>query len=156
MKLYEITEVYNNVIDLDLDEEELKKYLDLVNDEFEDKAENIAKILQSLKAEFEAYKNEAERLNTQAKSIENKIKSLKDYLEVSMIRADKRKFKTNLFNFNIQKNPPSLNVISKEDIPEEFFEIKRILKNEKLKKAIKEGQEIVGAELIQTESLRIR
>ena len=156
MKLYEITEAYNNVIDLDLDEEELKKYLDLVNDEFEDKAENIAKILQSLKAESEAYKNEAKRLNTQAKSIDNKIKNLKDYLEVSMIRTDKRKFKTDLFNFNIQKNPPSLKVTSKEDIPEEFFKIERILKNEKLKKAIKDGQEIVGAELIQTESLRIR
>ncbi len=156
MKLYEITEAYNNVIDLDLDEEELKKYLDLVNDEFEDKAENIAKILQSLKAESEAYKNEAERLNTQAKSIENKIKNLKDYLEVSMIRTDKRKFKTNLFNFNIQKNPASLKVTSEEDIPESFFKIERKLDKASLKKAIKEGQEIVGAELVQTESLRIR
>lgn len=156
MKLYEITEAYNNVIDLDLDEEELRKYLDLVNDEFEDKAENIAKILQSLKAEAEAYKNEAERLNTQSKSIENKIKNLKDYLEVSMIRTDKRKFKTNLFNFNIQKNPASLKVTSEEDIPEEFFKVEKRLDRASLKKAIKDGQEIVGAELIQTESLRIR
>lgn len=156
MKLYEITEAYNNVIDLDLDEEELQKYLDLVNDEFEDKAENIAKILQSLKAEAEAYKSEAERLNTQAKSIENKIKNLKDYLEVSMIRTDKRKFKTNLFNFNIQKNPASLKVTSEEDIPESFFKIERKLDKASLKKAIKDGQEIVGAELVQTESLRIR
>lgn len=156
MKLYEITEVYNNVIDLDLDEEELQKYLDLVNDEFEDKAENIAKILQSLKAEAEAYKNEAERLNTQAKSIENKIKNLKDYLEVSMIRTDKRKFKTNLFNFSIQKNRASLKVTSEEDIPESFFKIERKLDKASLMKAIKDGQEIVGAELVQTESLRIR
>ena len=48
-----------------------------------------------------------------------------------MIRTDKRKFKTNLFNFNIQKNPPSLKVTSKEDIPEEFFKIERNLNNEK-------------------------
>lgn len=73
-----------------------------------------------------------------------------------MIRTDKRKFKTNLFNFKFQKNPASLKVTSEEDIPESFFKIERKLDKVSLKKAIKDGQEIVGAELIQTESLRIR
>ena len=47
MKLYEITEAYNNLEEID-EAEEREKYLNLIEDGFEEKAENIVKFIKNL------------------------------------------------------------------------------------------------------------
>lgn len=70
MNLYELTETYKNLLDLDLEEEELQGHLKNIEDEIEVKAENIAKVLKDLEAESEVYKKEIERLSDKKKSTE--------------------------------------------------------------------------------------
>lgn len=76
-----------------------------------------------------------------------------------MIATGKVKFKTDLFSFNIQKNPPSVELDEEhlELIPIEYLipqdpkpDKKRMLAE------LKEGKELGFARLKQTESLRIR
>lgn len=156
MNLYELTEMYQNLLDLDLEEEELQGHLKNIDDEIEVKAENIAKVLKDLEAESEAYKKEIERLSDKKKSTENRAKRLKEYLQMAMEEVDKKKFKTDLFSFNIQKNAPSLKILDESKIPENFYKVERKLDKVEFKKAVKEGLYEEAAELVQSESLRIR
>ena len=161
MKLYELTENYLNLQEL-LENEEIPKEmvteaLDNVGEELEAKAENIAKLIKTLEVDITGYKQEETRLSTKRKSLENRVKSLKEYLDNAMKVTGKTKFKGQLFSFSIQKNPPSVNVVDEKLIPEEYFIPQEpTLDKKRLLTDIKSGVEIPGAEIKQTESLRIR
>ena len=156
MQLYELTEMYLNLKDMDIEEGDLNAALENIDDEIETKADNIAKVLRDFDGEIEALKSEEERLAKKRKAIENRQKQLKEYLQNAMLVLDKRKFKTDLFSFNIQKNAPSLKILDESKIPEDYYKIEKKLNKNDLKEAVKNGLFEDAAELVQTESLRIR
>ena len=161
MKLYELTENYINLQQL-LENEEIPKEmvidaLDNVGEELEAKAENIAKLIKTLEVDITGYKAEETRLALKRKSLENRVKSLKEYLDNAMKVTGKTKFKGQLFSFSIQKNPPSVNVIDEKLIPEEYFIPQEpALDKKRLLSDLKSGIKVEGAEVKQTESLRIK
>lgn len=156
MQLYELTEIYLNLKDMDIEEGDLNTALENIDDEIETKADNIAKVLRDFDGDIEALKSEEERLAKKRKAIENRQKQLKEYLQNAMLVLDKRKFKTDLFSFNIQKNAPSLKILDESKIPEDYYKIEKKLNKNDLKEAVKNGLFEDAAELVQTESLRIR
>lgn len=156
MQLYELTEMYLNLKDMDIEEGDLNSALENIDDEIETKADNIAKVLRDFDGDIEALKSEEERLAKKRKAIENRQRQLKEYLQNAMLVLDKRKFKTELFSFNIQKNAPSLKILDESKIPEDYYKIEKKLNKNDLKEAVKNGLFEDAAELVQTESLRIR
>lgn len=156
MQLYELTEIYLNLKDMDIEEGDLNAALENIDDEIETKADNIAKVLRDFDGDIEALKSEEERLAKKRKAIENRQKHLKEYLQNAMLVLDKRKFKTDLFSFNIQKNAPSMRILDESKIPEDYYKIEKKLNKNDLKEAVKSGLFEDAAELVQTESLRIR
>lgn len=154
--LYELKDMYLNLMDLDLEEEELRNALENIDDEIEVKAENYAGVIKNLEAEVDAYKKEIERMSKIKKSLESRASLLKSNLEQAMIELDKKKFKTSLFPFNIQRNAPGIKILDEDKIPEEFVEYEKRIKKNDLKKAIKEGLETDAAILVESESLSIR
>lgn len=157
MNLYELSLSFQEVQNMDLDPEVMKDTLDSIEDAIENKAENIAKLIRNLESDVSAYKEEEDRLKTKRQATENKVKWLKTYLEDNMKMTGKTKFKSGMFNFAIQKNPASVNITDERIIPEEFL-IQQPPKVDKtsLKEILKRGIEVPGAELKQTEGLRIR
>lgn len=157
MNLYELSLAFQEVQNMDLDPEVMKDTLDSIEDAIESKAENIAKLIRNLEFDVSAYKEEEDRLKTKRQATENKVKWLKTYLEDNMKMTGKTKFKSGMFNFAIQKNPASVNITDEKAIPEEFL-IQQPPKVDKtsLKEILKRGIEVPGAELKQTEGLRIR
>lgn len=160
MKLYEISEAFKN-IELLLENEEVSKEdmhyaLSDLNMAFDEKADNIVNLIKSLNAEAEAIKQEEKRLADRRKAKENQANNLKAYLENSMILANKKKFKTLKFSYNIQANPPSLNIENEDYIPNDFYITNRTLNKKELLNAVKDGLTITGVSLKNTESLRIR
>lgn len=157
MNLYELSIAFQEVQNMDLDPEVMKDTLDSIEDAIENKAENIAKLIRNLESDVSAYKEEEDRLEAKRQSTENKVKWLKTYLEDNMKLTGKTKFKSGMFNFSIQKNPASVNIIDERIIPEEFL-IQQQPKVDKtsLKEILKRGIEVPGTELKQTEGLRIR
>lgn len=141
---------------MDIEEGDLNAALENIDDEIETKADNIAKVLRDFDGDIDALKSEEERLAKKRKAIENRQKHLKEYLQNAMLVLDKRKFKTDLFSFNIQKNAPSLKILDESKIPEDYYKIERKLNKNDLKEAVKSGLFEDAAELVQTESLRIR
>lgn len=73
-----------------------------------------------------------------------------------MVALDKKKFKTTLFSFSIQKNPASLNIIDEDKIPEDYYRLEKVFNKNDIKEAVKNGLLTEAAELVQSESLRIR
>lgn len=71
---------------------------------------------------------------------------------------DLKKVQGNLFTVTIQKNPQSVNILNEDLIPEKFKITKTTtsIDRRELLAALKEGQAVEGAEIKQTESLRIR
>lgn len=108
MNLYEITgnylELINMMSDENIDQEMIKDTLESIEGDFEEKADNYAKIIKNLESEIAALKEEENRLALRRKSRENNIELLKNNLEAAMKAMNKPKFKTLLFNFSISKN----------------------------------------------------
>ena len=161
MKLYELTENYRNLQDLlenpEIDQRLIEKALDEVGEQLEEKAENIAKLIKTLEVEATGFKAEEKRLADKRKALENRISGLKSYIDSAMKVTGKKKIKGQLFSFNIQKNPPSVNITDSTLIPKEYYiQQEPVLDKKTVLIALRSGETVPGAELLQTESLRIR
>lgn len=157
--LYELTGQYLELLEMaeEGDETIIADTLEAIDGEIEDKADNYAKVLQELDIRAEAIDKEIKRLQDKKKTIGNNAKRIKGHLERSMIATGKRKFKTLLFSFGIQKNPASVNVLNSEGVPEQFWKQQDpVLDRRGLLAFIKENGNTDYAELTQSESLRIR
>lgn len=159
--IYELTEAYRQLLELAedqyTDQAVLADTMEALDGEIEAKADGYAKVITELNAKANMIKREEDRLADRRKAIENNVGRIKERLEKSMIALDKRKIKTDLFSFNIQKNPPSLIIDKMDDVPDEFL-IPQPSKvdNAAVKKALKDGEKFGWCHLAQTESLRIR
>lgn len=159
MNLYELTDNYLKVLELiENGEEGLEDTLESLNDTIELKADGYARIIRNLEANAVALKTEIDRLTNRRRSIENSIDRLKENLKNAMIATGKEKIKTDLFNVTVVNNPVAVNVIDEKLIPEKYFKVEIIRKLDKLslRDAIKSGEEIQGAELMQGKGLRIK
>lgn len=159
-KLYELTQNYNNLLELvdnpDVPTEMLEESLNSIDDEIDTKAENIAKVIKSIESDIAGLKGEEKRLADRRKSLEGRIDNLKEYVEGSMRAVGKEKIRGKVFTLGIQKNAPSVDIIDEDVIPEQYFITKKELSKKDILVALKKGEEVPGAAIKQTESLRIR
>ena len=164
MTLYELTAEYMQLLEIaedpDTDVQVLLDTMEGVSGEIEEKADGYAKVMKELEAEEQKIKNEVDRLNVRRLSLSNNIRAMKLRLQESMKLTGKTKFKTDLFSFNVQKNPPSVVMDEQylENIPKEYLKYKDPeIDKAKIKEDLKAGKDLEGiAHLAQTESLRIR
>ena len=158
-KLYELSTGYKNIeylLENGEDNEELAAVLNSLDEEIEDKAENIAKILKNNEADIKAFKEEEKRLAERRKALENSNKRLKEYLEENMKMTGKTKFKSGTFSFNIAKNPPSVEITNVDIISSDYKVLTEVLDKKAILQDLKDGKDVQGAILKQGESLRIR
>ncbi|MBV1816900.1 siphovirus Gp157 family protein [Clostridium cochlearium] len=159
-KLYELTEQYSNLMELldnpEVPQEMLEESLNKINDELDVKLENIAKLIKSIEVDVKGFKEEEKRLANRRKSSENRITNLKEYVKGAMRAVGLKKIKGRVFTLGIQRNAPSVEITKEESIPEKYFILEKKLVKKDILAALKEGKEVPGATIKQTESLRIR
>lgn len=158
MKLYELTSAYMQVLEMEgIEEDVIKETLESIEEPFNDKVENIVKLIRSIELESESIKSEIDRLGKMKKTRDNKVKNLKEYISNQLNAIEKDEVKGELFNVKMQLNPPKLVVKNEVNIPKEFFEEQPMkLNNKSLKDYILGGGEVDGAEVVREKSLRIR
>lgn len=160
MNLFELTENYVKFFTMleEVDEitEELEEMANNLNIAIEEKSDNYVKMIKNLDADVEAFKNIEKQFNKKRKTAENKIAWLKKNLQSSMEQTGRKKVETGLFTVSIQKNTPSLDITSEDNIGDEYYKVERTLNKRDLLNDIKEGLIIDGVGIKQTESLRIR
>lgn len=156
--LYQLTNDYNQLLTLldseEYDEQAIIDTLESVDVAIEDKAQNIAGLIQSLNTD--AIDAEIKRLQDRKKAIENKKAWLKKYLQTQMEVLGKDKIKGELFTLAIQNNPPAVNIIDSNLIPAKYQIVKYDTDRAAIKKDLQSGAKVPGAELTQGRSLRIR
>lgn len=160
MTLYEITQEFMELLEMAseeaIDQDIINDTLEGVEFEFEEKAVSIAKVMKNLEGNVDMFDKEIKRLTDKKKTVQNNISSLKKNLEDSMIKTGKKKFKTDLFSFSIQKNPASVVIDSAEDIPEEYLIQQEPKLDKKSMSGFLKDNKVSWAHLEQGESLRIR
>lgn len=158
MKLYELTDNYLRLQEL-LEEnktEAVMDTLDAITDGFHDKAENIAKIIKSIAADAEMAGTEAKRLLKRKQALENNVQKLKIYLQTEMERMEIRKINSTLFTIQIQKSPVSVEIVD-DSLLQAFFLLQEPkIDKKRIAEILKSGEEVKGARLVESESIRIR
>lgn len=164
MNLYELTDQLRELLEMmedpDVDVDAVLDTADAVEMDFNDKADGYAKIIGMVKADVAAIDAEEKRLAARKNAMKNKVAGMMAHLQKAMEATGKTKFKTALFSFGIQNNPPSV-VMDETDVfklPEEFVKYKDPEADKKaIMEALKRGEDLKGiAHLEQGQSLRIR
>ena len=162
--LYELTAEYMALVDMaddpDVDEQVWQDTMEGISGEIEIKADGYAKVIREIESQSVGLKAEIDRLSARKKAIDNSVVRIKKALEEAMKATGKVKFKTDLFSFNIQKNPASLKLAEDIDInalPAEYVKFADPeVDKAKVKEALKNGVEFSWAHLEQSEGLRIK
>lgn len=154
--LYELTGQFLDIYNLELDEETKLDTLDSIDweTEYETKVENYIKVMKNIEADVEARKNEIKRLMELNKADEKKKDHLKDTLSASMILTGHERVDTPLFKVSFRKSE----AVEVDDLllPEAYKVATWKADKKRLKEDLKNGLEILGAELVERKNLSIR
>ena len=164
MNIYELTadflRLQEMLEDPDVESDEIQVLMDELNDQLEKKADGYAKMIRNLEGNLAAVKTEQQKLTEKKNLLESGIKRLKDDLQASMTATGKRKFKTDLFSFNIQKNggtDPVVLDVPTDELPDDLVIISEKPDLKAIAAYIKETGDITFAHFGERgESLRIK
>jgi esterase/lipase len=160
MNLYEITRETLELASL-LETEELTPELEamlVINQEkMEVKVNNYAKVIANIQSDSEAIDQEIKRLKAMKDSKERAITRLKDAVREAMLVSAIDKIESPLFKLSLRRSE-AVEVDIVEALPSEFINVKNVITADKLaiKEAIKRGENITGARLIENFNLQIK
>src|SRR5690554_4618189 len=149
-KLYELAESYEMLLDMidnqDISVEDVQDTLEALEDSIGEKLENIVKIIRMTEGNIELFKAEEKRIQARRRTMENKVDSLKNYMQSTMIRLGMKKVETGTFKIRLQKNPDNISILDESKIPKDFYvEQEPKLDKTAIKEAgLKERKEIEG------------
>ena len=154
----EYEEILCEIIEADGEvDESLYEKLNGIDMDLTVKAENYVYIIKKSMSEDDYIDAEIKRLEKRKKRNKNLINRLKNDLKNALERLGKTKLKAPLFVIRIQNNPPTVKVVDESLIPDEFKEERTTthLKKTAMLQLLKDGEEVAGAVMSQSQSLRI-
>lgn len=152
-KLHNISKDYLGFLESDLDAEQLNECLSSIEDAFEDKANNILALVNTLDSDTSAIDAEIKRLQERKKAINSNKDRLKEYLRYNMEQTGINKISCPLFTVTLGKPTKKVEVVDLDLIPDEYVTIKSEVKPNltELKKAMKEN-DVPGAVMVEGKS----
>ena len=160
--LYEIDQAILECVDLETGEIIDPEKLTALQMEREHKLEGVTLWIKDLNAEASAVKEEADKLTARKKALDNKIASLKAWL-LWALGGEKLKtarcsvYQTHSTRVAVANEPELIQFLQTLNDPEKFLRFREPeLRKDEIKKALKDGTIIPGAELEETESVVIK
>lgn len=140
---------YIGFLESDMQGDELTECLDSIQDSFDDKANNIVKLVSSLSVDVDGIDKELKRLQAMKKSITNNQDRLKEYLRSNMEATGINKIKHSLFSITLGKPTVIAEIVDIDFLPDNFVSTDVVMKADKkaILKALKDGEDIPGAVL---------
>lgn len=117
-----------------------------------EKIENVALWVKELDAEAKAIREEEKRLAERRKVNENKIASLKGYLSMAL---SGQKFSTPRVKISWRKSE-SVDIPDPEKIPASWYRAKYEIAKDDIKAALKAGETVPGATLVENTNIQIK
>lgn len=153
MNLYEINERILDCVDPETGEVVDIQMLEGLQMERDSKIENIALWIKNLLSDAEELDREKKKLADRQRTSENKAKSLKEYLSRFV---DGEKFKTPRVSISWRKSE-SVSVDDVSSVPDRFLKYSDPTPDKTaIKKAIKSGEDVPGARLIEGKNIQIK
>ena len=154
--LYELTGQFLDIYNMELDEETKLDTLDSIDwkTDYENKVENYIKVIKNTEADVEARKNEIKRLTELNRADKRKIERMEENLKESMVVTGHEQVDTTLFKVSFRKSE----AVEVDDLllPEAYKVATYKPDKKRLKEDLKNGLEILGAELVERKNLSIR
>ena len=141
--------------------DELLEELAIRRDNWQHKAEAYAKFILKLESEADAAAAEIKRIQAIKKAKENTVARLKETLLNALMIFEQedakgiRRFETPLCKLSTRKSQ-SVEVLDEQELPDAFWVVKREVSKTAISAAIKEGEQVPGAQLKENLSLQIR
>ena len=154
--LYELTGQFLDIYNMDLDDETKLDTLESIdwNEDYENKVENYIKVMKNLEADIEARKTELDRLKKLNDADKKKIERMKNDLIASMELTGQEKVDTTLFKVSFRRSKSV--EVDMVLFPEQYKKIEYKADKAGLKRLLVNGEEIVGAKLVENKNLNIR
>lgn len=158
MNLYQITQTTQQLLEM-LSEGEIPEdvYKDTVDSlGAENAIDDVVKAIRNKQAEVEAFKAEADRLTEKKQAAEKAVDGMKKLILDYMRATDQKKTGTGLFTVS-RRSSKSCELTDETKIPEQYL-IPQPAKIDKkaILAQLKEGAEIPGAQLKESESIMIK
>ena len=166
LRLYEIASEYRSLLEIatdpdsdDLDMESFEAAITALEGDFTAKAVNVACLIREWEAESAAIGQVIAAQLQRAKSIDSKARRLRDYLLTQMEVSSLPAIADPRIQVKVRKNPASVQISEVEAIPSLYCRVvpaRYEPDKSAIKEAIKSGEEVPGATLIQTTRLDIK
>ena len=147
MKLYELTNQYAALSDLDMPTEDLQDTFDALDGEIQIKAENLLSVVANMDANKTAINTEIKRLQARKSGITNRQTAMREYLRFQMENCGIKKITCDLFTITRGTGRPIALVDDVDKLPARF--VKTTLTKQPIKadilKALKDGIDVPGA-----------
>ena len=163
--LYEIADLYLQDVaklqDLDLDPQTVADTLEGMGGDLEAKATNVAMFVRNLESLADQIKQAEAAMAARRKAIEGRADAVRAYLLSNMLRTGITKIESPYFKIAIAKNPPSVVVDDEDTLKFAHPEFVKVVTTESIdkaavKEAIKAGQIVEGARLVQADRVTIK
>jgi hypothetical protein len=160
MNLYEITrEAQELAFLLETDEltPELEEALVINQDQLQSKAGNYAKVIANIQSDSDSIEYEIKRLKAMKETKDRSISRLKEALRYAMLVSGIEKIESGLFKISLRRSE-AVEVDVLEALPNEFVNVKNVITADKIaiKEAIKRGEYVIGARIVENFSLQIK
>jgi hypothetical protein len=160
MNLYEITREAQELASLLETEEltpEIEAALVINQDQLQAKAGNYAKVITNIQSDSDSIDAEIKRLKAMKETKDRALNRLKDALREAMLVSGIDKIESSLFKLSLRRSE-SVEVDVVESLSSEFINIKNVVTADKvaIKEAIKRGENITGARIIENFNLQIK
>ena len=152
MNLYEYAEQYRealtNLESQGFDEEVIKDSLSVLSGELEDKGRAVAAFILNKDADIEALKSHKADIDAKIKALTSRNEWLKNYLRSNMEACGISKIESPLFKISLRKPSKVVQIENEDSLPSEFIKTTTAPKKADIAKALKAGEEVSGARLI--------
>ncbi|MCY7010329.1 siphovirus Gp157 family protein [Streptococcus vestibularis] len=155
-KLYELTGIFLEIDEMDVDDETKLDTLDSIDWEhdFSEKIENCIKVIRNKNARVEAYKAEIARLDALKKSENKAIEEIKKRISEAMHLTQHDKLETTLFKVGFRKSKAV--VVDEDKLPKKYQIVSYKPDKKEIKKLLESGSTIRGAHIEERSNLSIR
>ena len=168
MTLYELTKEQQYLYDLlangeaiDMETGEIdpvvEEQLKINNEQIDEKIKAWGIVCKQLQADAKMLKDEEEAISIRRKRAERHAELVKNRLENQMILLGKLQFKDTKVDISFRK-AKKVEIVNEKLLPEEYLSVKTTITPAKtlIMSALKEGKEVQGATLVETQNIQIK
>jgi hypothetical protein len=163
MKLWEIKDEIEKCFSETVDEETGEilsevnlQYLEELQMAFDDKVDNICCLIKNMDAEVKAFKTEEANLKKRRMAKENASQRLKDYLK-AILNGQKFESVRSKISYRSSKSTEVDMDLFLNNEDADFYVVTEIKPNKTaIKKALEDGKELIGAEIVENQSMIIK